>query len=371
MKKILHVSKYYYPFKGGTEQIARDCVNALKGEYDQRVICFNEKNNDSIDMVDNVEIIRAGCFTKISSQGLSLSYPGLLKEVIHSFNPDIIVFHYPNPFVAHFLLKLIPNNCRLIIYWHLDIVKQKILKQFFRRQNTKLLERANKLIATSPAYLEGSPYLSSVKDKCVIIPNCINTDRLQMTPRAKEMVDEIRRNNEGKTICFAAGRHTKYKGFEYLIQAAHLLDDSFRVYIAGSGEETKRLIRKAGNDNKIVFLGMLDDEELTAYYTAMDIFCFPSVTRNEAFGLSLAEAMYFGKPAVTFTIPGSGVNDVCLKDETGEEVLNRDVKKYGEAIEKLATDDNLRRKMGEIGKKRVKEHYLFESYQDKIVDVIE
>ena len=42
------------------------------------------------------------------------------------------------------------------------------------------------------------------------------------------------------------------------------------------------------------------------------IFCFPSITRNEAFGIALAEAMYCGKPAVTFTIEGSGVNFVSL-----------------------------------------------------------
>ena len=38
MKKILHVSKYYYPFRGGTEQIALDCVNSLKDIYEQKVI---------------------------------------------------------------------------------------------------------------------------------------------------------------------------------------------------------------------------------------------------------------------------------------------------------------------------------------------
>ena len=38
MKKILHISKYYYPFSGGTEQIARDVILALKGEHEQKVI---------------------------------------------------------------------------------------------------------------------------------------------------------------------------------------------------------------------------------------------------------------------------------------------------------------------------------------------
>ena len=39
MKKILHISKYYYPFRGGTEQVARDCVLALGKDCWQIVFC--------------------------------------------------------------------------------------------------------------------------------------------------------------------------------------------------------------------------------------------------------------------------------------------------------------------------------------------
>ena len=99
-KKILHISKYYYPFHGGTEQIAHDCVQALK-IFQQKVLCFNENKDDKVDFIDGVEIIRAGCFVKISSQSLSFSYGNLLKQIINDFKPDIIVFHYPNPFVAY------------------------------------------------------------------------------------------------------------------------------------------------------------------------------------------------------------------------------------------------------------------------------
>lgn len=42
MKRVLHISKYYYPFSGGTEQIARDVVLALKDGYEQKIIAFND-----------------------------------------------------------------------------------------------------------------------------------------------------------------------------------------------------------------------------------------------------------------------------------------------------------------------------------------
>ena len=67
MQKILHISKYYFPFRGGTEQIAQDCVNSLLGQYEQKVICFNDGKNNVCDYIDGVEIIRVGCFAKVSS----------------------------------------------------------------------------------------------------------------------------------------------------------------------------------------------------------------------------------------------------------------------------------------------------------------
>lgn len=371
MKHILHISKYYYPFRGGTEQIAQDCVNALVGQYEQKVICFNDSKENETDEVDGVEVVYCGTFTTISSQGLSISFSGKLKSVIDSFKPDIIIFHYPNPFVARYLLKYIPRSCKLAVYWHLDIVKQKVLRQFFVGQNKKLVERADLLIATSPTYAEGSPYLSVAKEKCKVVPNCINVERLQSSPEVDTKAEEIRNANKDKIICLAVGRHTEYKGFKYLIQAAHLLDDRFQIYITGKGEETENLKAEAGDNKKIHFLGVVDDVELKAYLTAMDIFCFPSITKNEAFGLALAEGMYYGKPAVTFTIPGSGVNYVCLNGENGIEVQNRNVEKYAEAMKKLADDPELRQRYGAAGKKRVEENFLSTQFKGNICKVID
>ena len=359
MKKVLHISKYYFPFSGGTEQIARDVVLSLKDSCEQKVIAFNDGKEDKIDFVDDIEIIKCGCFAKISAQSLSISYRKQLHKVIEELNPDIVIFHYPNPFVASFLLKELKNrDIKLVVYWHLDIIRQKFLRVLFNGQNRKLLERADKVIATSPNYIEGSKWLQSVKEKCVVVPNCINVERMELSAEIKERAEKIRKENKGKTICVAVGRHTEYKGFTYLIKASKLLDDSFRVFITGKGELTDSLQKEAEGDSKVIFTGRIDDVELKALIYASDIFCFPSITKNEAFGLALAEAMYYEKPAVTFTIPGSGVNYVCLNSENGIEVENRNVEAYAMAIKKLANNEELRKKYGMAGKQRVEENFL-------------
>ena len=367
MRKILHISKYYYPFSGGTEQIARDVVLSLKNEYIQKVIAFNDEKKDKIDNVDGIEVVKCGCFTKIAAQSLSISYERNLHNLMEDFNPDIVVFHYPNPFVAALLLReLKKSKAKLVLYWHLDIVRQKYLKLLFTSQNKSLLARADKIIATSPNYIEGSKWLQSVKTKCIVIPNCINVERMEITQEIEKKVLNIRAQNKNKTICVAVGRHTEYKGFSYLIQASKFLDDSFHIYITGTGELTEKLHDEARGDKKITFTGRIDDDELKSLILASDLFCFPSITKNEAFGLALAEGMYYEKPAITFSIQGSGVNYVSLDKVTGIEVENRNVKKYADAMRLLAQNEELRVKYGKAGKKRIEENFLSTQFTKNI-----
>ena len=98
----------------------------------------------------------------------------------------------------------------------------------------------------------------------------------------------------------------------------------------------------------------MSDEELNSYHYAASVFAIPSITKNEAFGVALAEAMYCGTLAVTFTIPGSGVNWVSLNGETGIEVPNGDDEAYAKAIDALLGDKELSKRYAENGMKRVR-----------------
>ncbi len=366
-RKILHIPNYYHPHTGGIEQTARDIVDSLEGLYEQKVFCFSGDKSDRVDEVDGVEVVRAGVVKKVASQALSFSCGKLLKKTIKEYQPDIVVFHYPNPFVASYLLKYLKKKeIRFILYWHLDITKQKLLGKLFHRQNLKLLRRADQIVATSPNYVAGSPYLTEFAHKCTVIPSCINEERLKVEEPVKERAQAIRKEFEGKTLCFIVGRHVEHKGFFQLIEASKRLDDGFRILIGGAGPCTEKMKERAAGDNKVVFLGKLPDEELKAYLMASDIFCFPSLTKNEAFGLVLAEAMYFGKPAVTFTIEGSGVNFVSLNGETGIECPNGDSAAYAEALKTLAKDDELRQRYGENAQKRVEENFTYRLFKEHV-----
>lgn len=382
MRKLLQISNYLYPNIGGIEQVARDIMNSLQDQdICQKVICFNEDAQDGefvchrketvSDQVDGVEVIRCGCFTKVASQSLSLTYPRRLNKVLKEFDPDIVILHYPNPYVSSFLIPMLSKKVHLILYWHLDITKQKILGKLFHGQTLTLLRRADHVVATSPNYIEGSPYLRQFCEKCVVVSNCVRMDRFTVTPDIQQKAAEIRDRYKGKIISFAVGRHVPYKGITYLIQASKFLDENFAVLIGGKGPLTDSLENEAREDRKITFLGRVCDEDLIAYYLACDIIAFPSITKNEAFGISLAEGMSFGKPAVTFTIPGSGVNYVNLDGVTGIECPNCDSKAYAAALSKLAGDEQLRAEYGGNARERVLALFTEEQFKKNIWELLE
>lgn len=368
MIKVLQIACYMYPHRGGIEQVVRDINNSIKDDYEVRVLCFNHEHGTVTDEVDGISITRVNCQTKVASQSIAFGYSAVLKKTLKEYQPDIVIFHYPNPYLAHSLMKYLKHKTfKLVLFWHLDITKQKILGKLFKGQNLRLLKAADKIIATSPNYINESPWLSLYKDKCVLISLCVDETRLKYNDVDIKHSNEIKNKYKDKFICFAFGRHVEYKGLTYLIEASKYLPDNYVILIGGAGPLTKTLEQQAKGDSKISFLGKISDEELRAYLLSCDVFCFPSITKNEAFGLGLAEAMYYSKPCVTFTIPGSGVNYVNLNGITGLEVENRNSEAFAKAIIDITIKDN---NYGINARNRVIDNFLSETFKKNIKNML-
>lgn len=361
-KRVLHISKYYYPYLGGTESVCQDIVEGLK-EYENRVICFNDSNRTVCCEINGIQILRIGCFMKVASQSCSLFYYYYLKRNIQSWQPDIIHFHHPNPFVAFLLVRLIPANTKLIVHWHLDITKQKYIYPLVKRNERRLLERADSVIVTSPQYRDASLPLKPFLQKVKVVANGINIHRFDLQCNDEMRIKDIHKKYHYKRLIFFVGRHVEYKGLRYLIEAEKYVTTDCHIVIAGQGPLTEELKAKA-NLGRVSFVGRLSNDDLRCYLHAADVFAFPSITKNEAFGLALAEAMYCRCPAVTFYIEGSGVNWVSLNGVTGIEVDNSDSKKYASTIDKLLRDDLLRKQYADAARKRVVEYFTIEKEQE-------
>lgn len=353
--KILHISKYYYPYIGGVENICKYLAEGMP-QHEVAVLCFNEEKKDVVDNVNGIKVYRVATWVNISRQALSLSYFSMMHRAIKEFQPDIIHFHWANPFPAAVLLTMIPSNVKLVIHWHMDIIKQKRIYPFIKPIERKLLKRANLVVVTSPQYRDGSKPLQRFKDKVKVVPNAIDEDNFVLRVGDKQEIMNVMARYAEKKIVFFIGRHIQYKGLPWLIEAEKHIKHDCAIVIAGSGPLTEEL-KSQCHSKRVYFVGKLSDDELRWYHYAASVFAFPSITKNEAFGVALAEAMYCHTPAVTFTIEGSGVNWVNLNGVTGIEVPNGDAVAYANAIDKLLSDEVLAHQMGEAGHQRVLENF--------------
>lgn len=99
----------------------------------------------------------------------------------------------------------------------------------------------------------------------------------------------------------ALGRLDSKKGFDLLLDALAVLAQrgiTFRAILGGEGQEQATLQARAeayGIAERLQFPGWITDKE--RFFDGIDVFVMPS--RSEAFGLTLAEAMAHGVPAVT------------------------------------------------------------------------
>ncbi|MBI4215315.1 MAG: glycosyltransferase, partial [Parcubacteria group bacterium] len=172
-----------------------------------------------------------------------------------------------------------------------------------------------------------------------------------------------------KIILFVGGidRAHYFKGLSILIQSFTQIKNHAKLIIAGEGElreEYEKLVLRLGLSAKIHFMGAVADDELLDYYRFCDVFVLPSLTRGEAFGLVLVNAMAVGKPVIASNLPG--VRTVVDDEYNGLLVNPGDIAGLGEAIDKILSSPELARDMGSRGQEKARQEYQWENIVRKL-----
>jgi glycosyltransferase involved in cell wall biosynthesis len=162
-----------------------------------------------------------------------------------------------------------------------------------------------------------------------------------------------------KRIIVSVGRLSRQKGHETIITALGALPDVYH-YIVGDGELKEALRTQAkylGVENRVVFCGEVDGDQVAAYLRAGDVFCFPS--RWETFGLALVEAAASGIPILATQLDVVG-EVLRLEDGTiaGELVGVDDVGGWSSAISRVLYDSVHAEKLSSLSLKLRDRHSL-------------
>ncbi|HLF28888.1 MAG TPA: glycosyltransferase [Anaerolineae bacterium] len=354
---ILHIYKDYFPVLGGIENHIRVLAEASAARGQQvTVLVTSLDRRTQIETLNGVSVIKTGRWLNISSAPISPAMFGWARRLGRL--ADIVHLHSPYP-PGETLHLFSGSRAQTVITYHSDIVRQKTLRRVYRPLLWRVLARADRIIATSPRYIDTSPFLQRFRDKCTVAPLGVDLNRFAAADPAR--VASIRNqltNQPTRHVILSVGKLRHYKGFDTLIEALPDLLDA-RLVIVGSGplEDTLReCATLCSVADRVTFAGEVPDADLPAYYHAADLFVLPANARAEAFGAVLVEAMAAGLACVTTEV-GTGTSWVVQDGVTGLVVPPRDPALLAQAIRSLLANADRRRQMGQAGIARARAQF--------------
>jgi len=185
--------------------------------------------------------------------------------------------------------------------------------------------RLDACVAVSPAAAEYAR--RGTGREIEVIPNGIDHGALAALPPARR----------GNRILFI-GRDEPRKGLPVLLDAFTRLPGEPELVLVGP---------TAARGERVRALGRVSDEELRRQLASADVLAAPSLG-GESFGIVLLEAMAAGIPVVASAIDGYRA---VLPEEAGRLVPPGDAGALAAALADLLGDAELRRRMGEAGRR--------------------
>lgn len=364
--KILQLGKFY-PIRGGVEKVMYDVMCGLS----DRGICCDmmcaATENQKPGVLPVNDYARLRCVPALIKLNATMMAPAMIRELRRVKKEyDVIHIHHPDPMAA-LALFLSGYTGKVVLHWHSDIVKQKMLLRLYAPLQSWLIGRADVIVGTSPVYTAHSPFLQKVQHKVVCIPIGI-----EEPVRNTKLAAQLRVRYAQKKIIFSLGRLVEYKGYRYLIEAARFLHKECVVLIGGSGPlktELQAQIDCYGLHDRVKLLGFVSDEELPAYFEACDLFCLSSILKTEAFAIVQAEAMAFGKPVVATRIKDSGVSWVNAHGVSGLNAEPRSGQELAGAIGGIVNNDALYGTLAAGARSRYEEMFTREKMIDQCVEL--
>ncbi len=187
-------------------------------------------------------------------------------------------------------------------------------------------------------------------------------------PLARARIRHELRVADDTVVVIAVSRLVRHKGYPELLAA--MREVSAELWIVGErlptdrGEDIEPLFAASGLGPRLRRLGYRSD--VASLLAAADIFALPS--HFEGLPMSVIEAMFCALPVIATDI--SGPREQVVPLETGFLVPPRRVGPLGAALRTLASDPDLRRRMGEAGRARAMQLYCESDVVTRVLERI-
>ncbi|WP_223787630.1 glycosyltransferase [Marinicella meishanensis] len=338
---ILHIGKFYPPYRGGMETYLCDLAREqVQQGHQVSVLVHNHdwgrfSSGTAATEEAGVQVVRLRSWRPILFTPLMRGLNRWLKHFINTQPVDLIHLHLPNPSLFVLLLNRSARDIPWVVSWHSDMVTDhsgglmRLLYRLIRPLETRLLKRVSRILVSTQAYADHSPVLQRHANKTHVLPLGLRTNELEQRDG-----DETQASAQWAEHSWVAkgfrilhlGRLTFYKNQAMLIAAMADLPDC-QLQIVGDGGLRASLelaIERHQVVDRVQLAGAQSWQRIHALYASCELFCLASNDRAESFGVVLLEAMYHNKIILVPDTVGSGMRWLAEQYNKGFVFNNND-----------------------------------------------
>lgn len=258
-------------------------------------------------------------------------------DIVHGFGTEYIYGLIASEFKIPSVVFIQGIMCKLLPY--MDSYGQ-FGKKLLIQSEKKVLRKSNAIIVETNY---GKNWVHSINPKAnvSIIPHSVNPIFFGNIPL---FCDET---------CLCIGSIYNVKGVDIAIKAlSRTISKTLRLSIIGKGPslgEMKNLAESLGVRKRIDFLGFLSSKKILSEMRKAQMLCVPS--RMDTSPNVLSEAHAAGLPVIGTMV--GGIPDMIEDGVDGFLVESGDYMQMAQCMDKLASDNGLRRLFGEKGREKV------------------
>ena len=317
-KKIFIWTGSFYPKVGGLEVASLEYSKYLiKKGYEVTVITNkNPSNLPSKDIFNGIVIKRFRFFHSPINYLKFFRFDLLLSWLFFKIftlvrlmilfiknKPSVINLHFPDHQLFEILILKLLFKFDLIVNLHgneverLGLLKKYSLRFLFYQI---LFKNANLIIACSKSLMRKAETLMPNINKCKfkVVQNGVS--RIFLSTKTGSIKSDF---------IFSAMRFVPTKGLDLMIKSLHLLKLKNNIFVAGGKyQEAINIIDDGELDLSVKYIGQISPQLITNYLNETMLTIIPS--REETFGIFLAEAICCGSPVVVTNV--GGIPEVIL-----------------------------------------------------------
>lgn len=357
-------------------------ISSLKEAYERKgheAYVFAPRVEDYVDQEKNVFRYRSVNLTSKVKYPLPIPLSFRVKKIITEFNPNIVHIHHPFLLSSVAIMygkrlgipKILTLHTQYEQYAHYvspipERLTQEAIKMIIHNLSYKI-----DCITTPSESMRELIRSYGVKNRIEIIPNAIHLISFKEDDVFKrtEIKKKYNLKEDDKIILFV-GRVASEKSIDKIVKALAIIKkrdiSKVKLLIIGDGpamDELKQLARTLKIEKDVIFAGTVSYEEIRHYYKMAYVFTIASTT--ETFGIVTIEALASGVPVLAVKAPGAV--DI-LTDGVDGLLVDNDVEKFANALEKIIREPELREKLSR-GALKTSEKYSIDTISERMLNL--